>query len=200
MATATEVETKLHVDAGGYLRILYSGKLISRVDQLNAYYDDQWRLADSGATFRVRLSNGEQSKMTLKLPARWNGESRSCTEIEEPLDFGLRPPRCLLCATIPQPFGKPLRDLGIESVRRVGAMRNRRSVVQLGSVGTVELDYARLPGGIDFFEVEIESPDADARRQLAGTVRELAAGATVSHISKFERFRRAVESKRGAAR
>ena len=78
--------------------------------------------------------------------------------------------------------------LGITRVRRLGWMRNRRTVIELGSLGTVELDRTLLPNGRIHHEVEIEHPADEQHQALVGAVRALAPSAEFSRTGKFSRF------------
>ena len=93
---------------------------------------------------------------------------------------------------LPEGILEHFRSLGIDRLKRLGWIRNRRCVVDLPPDGSVELDRAVLPGGLLLHEVEIEHPVDDVHERLVRRVRSLAPSAEPSHLGKFTRFLMAV--------
>jgi uncharacterized protein YjbK len=194
MRKGLESETKLELTEGEFQVLLAAGTVVSRVEQVNIYFDSEWRLAERAATLRIRLAHGTEPCLTLKLPVRRHGDVRVCREFE--LALGFRDARRRASTLhvghdLPGDIGDELAALGIETLHRVGWVRNTRVVLRLGPSGVVELDHLRLPNRVVVWEAEIEEPDARVRRQLVGLVRALAPASKPSLVSKFERFRRA---------
>jgi len=189
-----EKETKLVLVPEDYLRIQRGGRIREATDQLNVYLHDPRRLTEELGYFRVRFESGRDSVATLKIPIGWRGEMREMLEVERPLsDFGSalypRPRRWVTLETnVPEGFMEHFQALGITRVRRLGWMRNRRTVIGLGSLGTVELDRTLLPNGQIHHEVEIEHPADDQHQALVAAVRALAPSAEFSRTGKFSRF------------
>ena len=189
-----ERETKLVVSRADYLRLRETGRLLEERDQLNVYFHDPARLTDEVGYFRVRFERGREPMASIKIPAGWKGEMREMVEVERPLtDLGPglfpRPGRWVMVdADVPEGFMDHFRALGIERLRRLGWMRNHRSLVELPGLGSIELDLTVLPGGELHFEVEVENPVEEIHRSLVERIRELAPSATYSRTGKFTRF------------
>lgn len=193
-----ERETKLVVSEADYLRVRGAGRVLEERDQLNVYLHDPSRLADEVGYFRVRFEAGRPPVATLKIPVGWKGEMREMVEVERPLSElgpGLfpRPRRWVVVDTqVPEGFMDHIKALGITRLRRLGWMRNHRTVVEFSGLGTLELDRTVLPTGEVHYEVEIENPVKEAHVVLAEKVRTLAPSARFSRVGKFSRFLRAL--------
>lgn len=195
MKKAIEAETKLQLDREGASAVLTAGRVDHCVEQLNIYYDWEWRLADQAATFRVRLEGKGLPTVTLKLPlrAKVNGprRMRELELVEAQLSLWPSSRRFIdVKANLPDALARPLLEFGIPRLARVGSMRNRRSIVVFEGVGTLEVDMLRLPKGALHYEAEIESPDPATHERLSDLVRSLAPNATPARVSKFALFRR----------
>lgn len=192
--TEIETETKLVLSEEGYGRLLRGGRLIGCRDQLNVYFHDPARLGENLGYLRVRYETDRTPVATLKLPVDWVGDTRRMKEVERPLSElgpGLypRPRRWIDVEEDLSPaFAEPLAAQGIQRVRRLGWMRNRRCLLALGPERTVELDRTSLPDGGVLYEVEIEDPSQEVHRALTARVRELVPEARVSRVGKFSRF------------
>ena len=207
MRSHIEVESKLELSEVDFKHVLTDGRVKRCVEQINIYYDQNWTLAAKAATFRVRLASGAAPVVTFKSPAAAGAGYRVTREWEFPLSqlFAVGNARATsrreisVRSQIPSDMGEALLALGVQQLSRVGWVRNRRYVVEFGGAGSVELDWLRLPGGQQVFEVEIENDDTAAREHLVALIRCLAPRALPSEISKFERFRRAALAQRRAA-
>ncbi len=194
-----EKEAKLVVSSQDYHRLMETGTLLGCRDQLNIYFHDPERLGQGLGYFRVRFQTGREPVATLKIPKIWVGAVREMVEIQRPLSEmgpGLRPRpgRTIRVAEdLPGQMGRHFSALGITRLRRLGWMRNRRCEIQLGGIGTVELDRTLLPGGRVHHEVEIETSDEDLLRRLMEKVREGAPSAVPSSVGKFSRFLEAMD-------
>lgn len=191
---AIEAETKFQLDAAGARAVLAAGRVDRCIDQLNVYYDWEWRLADQGATFRMRLEGNGVPTMTLKVPLRstLNGPRRMVELELVTAQLSLWPSsRRFIDVRMDlwDAFVDPLLGLGLLRLARVGWLRNKRNVIVFPGVGTLELDVLRLPGGAVYYEVEIESPDPLIHKQLSTVVSRLAPQATPARSSKFALFR-----------
>jgi len=193
-----ERETKLLLSDEGYSRVREGGRVLGCRDQLNIYLHDPLRLREEIGYFRVRFESGRDPVATLKIPAGWRGEMREMVEVECSLaelgpDLSPRPHRWVRVDTgLPEGFMEHFQALGIHRLRRLGWMRNHRCIIQLGALGTVELDRTVLPGGEVHHEVEIEHPVEEKHRALVEGVRALAPDARFSRVGKFSRFMSAV--------
>ncbi|MFH1763587.1 MAG: CYTH domain-containing protein [Gemmatimonadota bacterium] len=193
-----ERETKLVLSPEDYRRILEGGRVLECTDQLNIYLHDPDRLDEEVGYFRVRLESGRAPVATLKVPIGWKGEMREMVEVERPLsELGPalfpRPRRWVMVDTgVPEGFTEHFRALGIKRLRRLGWMRNHRTVIELGELGRVELDRTVLPDGRVHHEVEIENPSEKAHQALVERVRTLAPAARFTRVGKFARFLAAV--------
>ncbi|RKG71715.1 CYTH domain-containing protein [Corallococcus exercitus] len=200
MQSKLEVETKLEISRFDFSRLLTNNQIRKTTEQLNIYYDFNWLLAAASATFRIRFSLGKPAVATLKIPLSIHNGQRTSKELETPARQAITPlghaastPRNLDVRNHLAPsFRDELLGLNIPFLNRVGYMRNTRHVLELANVGCVEVDWVRLPGGNDFFEVEIENDDLVLQKRLAHLVINQAPSARPSTISKFERFQRAL--------
>lgn len=189
-----ERETKLVISVEDYRRFLEAGRVVECTDQLNVYLHDPNRLGLKMGHFRVRFETNREPMATLKIPIGWKGEMREMIEVERPLsEMGPalfpRPRRWVpIEANVPEGFVEHFQSLGISHLRRLGWMRNRRCLIELGSQGRVELDRTSLPGGKLHFEVEIENPSEEEHVALVAEVRAMAPSATFTRIGKFSRF------------
>jgi hypothetical protein len=193
-----EQETKLTLSAEDYRRIREKGTVLECREQLNIYLHDPSRLEQGLGYFRVRFESGREPVATVKIPVSWEGGVRKMVELERPLrEMGPalfpRPRRTVLVeGQLPGEIGRYFQELGITRIRRLGWMRNRRCLVDVGE-GIVELDRTRLPGGIYHHEVEIETENDESRRVLTAVIRSWAPSATESTIGKFSRFLESVQ-------
>ena len=195
MKAKLEVETKLELDAAGFEKIISSGKLKTCIEQVNHYFDDHWKLADHASTLRVRSTMTKKPQVTFKSPVKIYQGKRTCKEIEFELDketvqhvlSGERDFFDLL----PGSIHESLDELGVQRLRYLGSVENRRYVIETEH-GVIEADHLKLPGGQDYYEAEIESDRSSVHRSLVSFILKLVPTAHPSHISKFERFRKAV--------
>jgi hypothetical protein len=161
-----------------------------------------WR---TSITVRIRFAHGERPVLTAKLPESWEGLRRTMQEIEVPV-AGLRggsahvAPRSIDVAALPLDIGRALHAAGCERLRRAGWVRNERTVIALPGAGHAELDRLRLPDGMVVYEVEIETSDRSASDRATTMIRRAAPTARPSRLSKYERFRRAIEAGRNTNR
>lgn len=200
MTTKIETESKFQVDPQGFETVLRHGRVMKVIEQINVYFDNDWRLAASKSTFRVRVMSGAPPIVTLKLSLKQQGHERTAREVESPYHeaFPSRSPLQSLGRSInvsqdlSDAYCRELKCMDLNSLSRVGWMRNRRYVVEFSGVGSLEADCVHLPGGRKFFEIEIEAEEHEQRFQLVSVVRELVPSCIPSQVSKFERFRRAL--------
>lgn len=189
--TGYEVESKVELNRSDFERLLESGSICQRVDQLNVYYDSDGALSRSSATFRMRFTSTAEAVMTLKIPVRTVEGPRECVEIEQPLRgcaFKTPLKEMDVRSDLPTEFVAPLCRLGVERLERVGWMRTRRWVLRLLDDLTVELDQVQLPGGHLFFEAEVEDDRPEVHKRAIELIRKLALSARPSLLSKYERF------------
>lgn len=198
MGTTLEVESKFELDASGFDRLRDHGVVVRCVDQLNVYYDREWKLAEARATCRVRFSNGAMPVLTVKLPVSVELGVRRMIEFEFPV-ARRRYVRAVaqqaeidVDRELPPDVGESLLNLGVNRLQRLGWIRNQRYVVAIEGIGELELDVARLPDGSTIYEVEIETPDEALRTRLAEWVLAVVPEASPSLTSKFQRFRAAL--------
>lgn len=201
---AIEVESKLELSCAAYQTVLSLGVVRKRSEQINVYYDSAWKLADSGATFRIRFTDSSLPVCTLKIPiAVEEPRIRVANEIEAPatrtlgrhLQFSA--PREISPHTHLGPqFIDALSSLNIDHLSRVGWVRNCRTVLEVSGVGRIELDRLRLPTGETVYEAEFENDDREVIGRLSRYVVSQCPDARPSVVSKFERFRLAA-SKQG---
>jgi len=197
-----ETETKLELDANGAERVLALGVVERRIDQLNVYYDDHWRLSGRGITVRIRFVRGERPVLTAKILEAWEGHRRTMQEIEVSLAGGLgsgarSAPRSIDVETdLPADIAAAIRAAGCRQLQRVGWVRNHRTVVALPGAGRVEVDRLRLPDGTTIYEAEIETPDHAVSDRAIAMIRRAVPSATLSRMGKYERFARTAGTKR----
>ncbi len=202
MKAKLEVETKLELDASGFEKVVSSGQLKARIEQVNYYFDDHWKLADHASTLRVRLTPTKKPQVTFKTPINTHEGKRTSKEIEFEMEKELF--RSIIAgekdffALLPNSIHESLNALGIQKLQYIGSVQNQRYVVQTKH-GVIEADHLKLPGGCDYYEAEIESGEASEHRRLVTYVVKLVPTAHPSHISKFERFRKAVSQLIGYA-
>jgi uncharacterized protein YjbK len=195
MKAKLEVETKLELDAEGFEKIISSGELKTCIVQINHYFDDHWKLADHASTLRVRLTTTKKPQVTFKTPVHTCDGKRTSKEIEFELDKEIF--QHVLSGDkdffeiLPNSIHENLDKLGVRDLQYIGSVKNQRYVIQTKH-GTIEADHLELPGGHDYYEAEIESDKASVHRHLVTFVNKLVPTAHPSHISKFERFRKAV--------
>jgi uncharacterized protein YjbK len=198
MQQQLEVETKFELTADGFRELQAIGRICGKQDQLNVYYDADWKLAESSATLRIRFSCSSEPVLTLKVPVSRSGAVRVMQEFE----IGLVSHRSTLCRSkrptaidvereLPSELGDSLMCLGVYHVRRVGWVRNTRLAIEVSEVGRIELDRLELPDGSIVHEAEIETNSDWAQQRLAELVCNHAPEAKPSTINKFQRFRQA---------
>jgi inorganic triphosphatase YgiF len=196
---AIEVEAKLELQRDAYIELLQIGSIKQEIEQLNVYYDSEWILAGHGATFRVRFARGALPVCTLKIPISVdNSGLRVSREIEEPLQAAttrpaasIAPARSFPVQSLSARYRDALGSVNVDRLRRVGWVRNRRTVIEIRGLGEVEVDQLRLPNGITFFEAEIEHADRAVIGALSQFLRQRWPSVRPSSMGKFERFRRA---------
>ncbi len=192
-----ERETKLVVSERDFQRVLADGQLLESTDQLNIYFQDPGLIGKRSGYFRVRLEAGGGGMATLKIPVGWKGVMREMLELEHPLSeagpsLSPRPKRWIPVGdNLPEVIAEHLRALGASRLRRLGWMRNHRSVVHWQGLGSVELDRTVLPDGAVLYEVEIEGPSEEQHHALVAKVKSIAPSATISMIGKYSRFKEA---------
>lgn len=202
--SSIEHELKFEIDRAGVDALLRAGEIDKTVEQLNVYYDSRWQLASNASTFRVRFVPRKEARLTFKAPASFVAGVRMSQEIEATASSVFRASRCFLACRreihvskdLPEEFGKPLVALGVPTLERVGWMRNKRFVVRFQDAGVLEVDISKLPNGQEFYEVEIENDSPLARERLVRIVQSIVRDVRISNMSKFQRFRRALEEKR----
>jgi hypothetical protein len=202
MVMATEVESKFELDASGFEELVKAAPPSKEIDQLNVYYDKACRLAKHRATFRVRFTPAEPPVLALKLPVSWEHGKRVMKEFE--FRAGDRPQSRSLARSyidvgreLPPAVSEMLLELGINSLYRVGWLRNRRHVLLVKGLGIVEVDKLELPNGRQEYEAEVEAADPVLHERLAHWVCSHAPTARPSTKSKFERLLDAVYSTHG---
>lgn len=189
-----EKEAKLTILPEDYLRLRQALPVQECREQLNVYLHDPTRLFEGLGYLRVRFETRREPVVTLKVPRGWDGEVREMWEVEEPLHRcgpGLfpRPRRRIEVATdLTEEMADHFSSMGITHLRRLGWMRNRRCLLEVGDQGLVELDRTELPGGGVHFEVEVETADQNRMEALLDRIRELAPTASTSRVGKFSRF------------
>ncbi len=189
-----ESEVKLTVSAGDYRHLLDVGRIVECREQLNIYLHDPGRLQEGLGYFRVRFETGKEPVASLKIPVGWEGDVRRMVEMEEPLQamgpaLYPRPHRRVAVRPhLPTAMARHFLDLGIEELRRLGWMRNRRCFVAFQGAGVAEVDRTILPDGSVQFEVEIETDDGAVRDALVARIRAEAPSARFSELGKFSRF------------
>lgn len=193
-----ETEVKLTVSETDYRRLQRWGRVLACREQLNVYFHDPSRLQEGLGYLRVRFETERPPVVTLKIPVGWEGGVRRMVEMQGPLGImgpGLfpRPMRRVVVAdALPETMAGHFLDLGIQHLRRLGWMRNRRIILALGGEDEVELDRTLLPDGAIHHEVEIEGDDEGVREALVARVLELAPSAEISRLGKFSRFLEAI--------
>lgn len=196
-----EVESKFELTASDFERLKSLGHVSRCADQLNVYYDEQWRLADSSSTLRIRFDDHSGPVLTLKVPVSHVGEKRVMREFEIKLahqpasQLGSPHPTAIdVTKELPAELSEYLLVLGVRQLQRMGWVRNTRLVLDVHGVGTVELDKLELPDGSVVYEAEIESDSSPVHDSVVSWVCLHAPEARPSRISKFQRFRIAASS------
>jgi uncharacterized protein YjbK len=193
MSESIEVESKFSLDASEFERVKSAAHVARCIEQCNVYYDWSWQLASLAATCRIRFVNGGAATLTVKLPVSEDAGARSMREFEyEVVDASAEEASEIdVERELPPDIGEILLFLGINRLERFGAMRNRRYLVEVNGIGTVELDEVSLPDGTKFYEAEVEEPNTLSRDRLVDWLRDAAPNAQPSYLSKFQRFRNA---------
>lgn len=191
-----EVETKFQISHATFEKLKSLGSVVARSEQLNIYYDQRWRLAESSATLRIRFDRNSAPTLTLKLPVSVEEGKRSMWEFEFPMNRDLRytlPSRHPISIQptdgLPSELCESLLRLGITRLNRVGWMRTTRVVLLVENLGTIELDRVELPDKSLLCEAEIEASSGQEHDALVCWLRCNAPDAEVSRLSKFQRFR-----------
>jgi uncharacterized protein YjbK len=194
-----EIESKYELTAADFERLLTLGQVSSCADQLNVYYDAEWKLADSASTLRIRFGASIDPVLTLKVPVAQNGSRRVMREFEIRLardnatSTGSHHPAAIhVERDLPSELRYYLVQLGVNKLVRMGWVRNSRTVLEVSGIGSLELDRLELPNGTTYYEVEIESNTDRVHESLVQWVRTYAPDAKPSLVSKFQRFRAAV--------
>lgn len=196
--THTETESKFELSPQDFHSLLQQATVRTCTDQLNVYYDSGGALSRRAATFRLRLAG--EVRMTLKVPLRTRGAKRESVEIEEVIsDHRWRARTVDVQRDLPLEFSAPLSELGVSYLERVGCMRTRRRVIDLGEGLVAEADEVRLPNGERFFEVEVEESRPDVHAHIVAMVCLMAPSAKPSLLSKYERFQDALKVWRASA-
>lgn len=189
-----EKETKLVLSPRDFDVVRGAGTTVDSRDQLNVYLHDPSRLREETGYMRVRFERGRDPVATLKIPVDWVGDMRRMVEVERPLrELGPslypRPRRWVpLDTRVPEGFTEHFQSLGINRLRRLGWMRNLRTVVELEPGRRVELDRTMLPGRQLHYEAEIEHPVDEEHLLVVEAVKALAPSAVPSRVGKFSRF------------
>lgn len=188
-----EVESKWTISQRGYYQLMSWCSHVKSIDQLNVYFDEQWTLADAGATCRIRCAPHLRPMFTLKLPVSWDkGGTRRSIEIESPVQVAFTNFSLFVLAFNSAHLNSEVRNalhqLNVSTLRRVGRMRNIRHVLALPSGDHFELDKFTLPGREVVYEVEIEDVDDDRRASIVSAICDLDPSAFPSRLSKFQRF------------
>jgi hypothetical protein len=197
--SSIERETKLLISPEDYRGILGTAAEPEPRDQLNIYLLDPSLLHAETGYVRVRFETGRPGLATLKVPVGWSGHVREMLELEYLLsEFGPglhpRPRRWVTLDTDgPEDFLGHLRSMGMTRLRRLGWMRNLRTVVRLPEGDEVEVDRTILPDGRVHYEVEIEHPVKKRHHSLVELVRAMAPSARVSKTGKFNLFLSALD-------
>lgn len=196
-----ERETKLMLDEADFRRLRSHGEVRSVTRQLNIYYDDGEALSSRGMTFRIRQRSDGPPVLTLKTRVSEDGGYRESSEHEEPLRpaaawrAAARPLRISVERDLPPAYARLIRPLGVTELRRLGCLRNERTVIRIPE-GELELDRSTLPHGEVVHEAEIEEDDPAAHQRLVDAVMAIAPSARPSTTGKFGRFRRSMAAAR----
>ena len=186
-----EIETKIELSAASFQHVLSSSTILETIEQLNVYYDCANAIAARAGSLRIRYVPGTAPVMTLKLPVGRAGGKRTSSEIEVEIARRL-PPVVLRAHDLPAEIATALNEVCTGAPRRLGAMRNRRTVVRLPEGDSAEMDEVTLPGGVKFYEVEIESGDDAVHESAVASIQALARDWKWSERGKFQRFRAAL--------
>lgn len=193
MSQPVEVESKWTISRFDYDHLIGQCSVVNRVEQLNVYFDEQWALAEAGATCRIRFLPGESPTFALKVPVSWDSDgTRRSIEIESPAHAAFSQFSLFLMAFEFEHFmpevRRALQPLHVSTLRRVGRMRNVRQILRLPSGKTFELDSFTLPGGEIGYEAEVEEIDDLLRSMIVSEIRKITPSALPSRLSKFQRF------------
>jgi uncharacterized protein YjbK len=188
----TEVEAKLMLNSEDFRFLQRSGQVLKRKTLLNVYYDCGHKLASKAVTCRVRMSAGADPVFTLKMPVTKSCGDREAVEIESVMGHRIPAAEVNVWADLPPEIAAHLMALGVTRLERLGWMRTERVVVLLAGSLMAELDAVSLPDGSRLYEAEVENEDDTIRRRTVQWIREHAPSAQPSHLSKYERFVRAL--------
>ena len=190
-----EIETKIELSEQSFRHILSHSSVLETIEQLNVYYDCNDAVAARSGSLRIRYVKGMAPVMTLKLPVDRAGGKRTSSEIEAPITQRF-PPRVLRHSQMPSAIAAAVAQLCTRSPRRLGAMRNTRTVVRLPGGDIVEMDELTLPGGVVFYEVEIEHASDSVHDSAVASIQALTEDWKWSARGKFQRFRAAISRSR----
>ncbi len=197
-----EVETKYVLDADDFARLKRAGRICRTDNQLNIYYDSGWKLADMAATLRIRITGHGSATMTAKVPVSHTGDRRVMREIDVdlqrdlPAAFRSVHPTSIDVHDLPLEMLLYFSGLGVNRLTRAGWVRNTRIVLDVGAGGIIELDRLELPDCTVVHQAEIETSSESEHVRLSQIVSRFALHAEPSTESKFQLFRRAVQSRR----
>ena len=204
MAQETELKLELQ-NLSEYRQLCIAlGDCLTALPQRNLYYEDaerRWQSARLG--LRMRGVEGNWM-LAVKGAARNAGGWTVRDEWERPVEPSelelLLVGEAALREAARQLMGEQFPALLADSLpQRLGELFNVREIYRLPGCGaTVEMDAARLPNGDEFWEIEVESEDAQQREaaeaELAALLKTLGIAWLPSQISKRERFERALRT------
>lgn len=194
---AIENEAKFELSSATYEAILGASRFLHGRLQCNQYFDDDWKLADRGATFRFRIERETLCMLKIPAPTTFDGV-RSSLETARPLTEAFVGPlprsRAFDVSALIEDYRVPLLALKVHRLSRLGEMWNDRVTVHLEGLGELELDRASLPDGSLLFELEIERPNAEDIGPVVAELRARWPDLKASELSKFQRFRRALQA------
>lgn len=187
-----EIETKIELSEQSFRHVLSRSTVLETIEQLNVYYDCNDAVAARSGSLRIRYVKGMAPVMTFKLPVDRVGGKRTSSEIEAPIAQRF-PPRVLRDTQMPRAIAAAVANVCTRSPRRLGAMRNTRSVVRLPGGDIVEMDEVTLPGDVIFYEVEIENASDAVHDSAVAAIQALTQDWKWSARGKFQRFRAAID-------
>lgn len=192
-----EVESKFEISQKDFVKIKNTCEIKEIQEQLNIYFDYNNCLSNHSVTFRIRISNKSNPKMTLKIPAHQELGLREVIEIEKELDSNFdfnSLSEINIDNDLPQEFKNYLQLFNLKELKKIGVMRTNRRVTYLNKEIEVELDEVELPNGTMFFEVEVENDEYHYRKAAENILRQITSGIVPSHCSKYERFTEAIKA------
>jgi uncharacterized protein YjbK len=198
-----ETESKFELSRSEFERLLAETVEIRCEHQRNFYFDDNdWLLAGSNATCRLREVSGLQGEVTLKLPLAggpnrprrmeeltWRDADVADAFRRAAESVGCIPVRLFSDSVVQHAF----ELLGVSQLCFRGAIETARHVVRYHEL-TFELDEVALPNGLRAYEIEFESNDPAAHTTLRNSLQRVVGQLRPSQVSKFQRFRAALEN------